>query len=95
MTGGADITAATIAARVLSSLMNYLINYFFVFQSQAAHQRSAPLYTILTVLQTLASAFLVALLVSFVPALPELGANIPVDVALFVITYLVQNAFVY
>ena len=32
------ITAATIAARVLSSLMNYLINYFFVFQSQAAHQ---------------------------------------------------------
>ena len=93
--GAFYISAATIAARVLSSLMNYLINYFFVFQSQAAHQRSATLYTILTVLKTLASAFLVALLVSFVPALPELGAKIPVDVALFVINYLVQNAFVY
>lgn len=89
------ITAATIAARVLSSLMNYLINYFFVFQSRAAHQRSATLYTILTVLKTLASAFLVALLVSLLPGLPELGAKIPVDVALFVINYLVQNAFVY
>ncbi len=89
------ITAATIAARELSSLMHYLINYSLVFQRQAAHRRSATLYTILTVLKTLASAFLVALLVSFVPALPELGAKIPVDVALFVINYLVQNAFVY
>ena len=89
------ITAATIVARVLSSLMNYLINYFFVFQSRAAHQRSATLYTILTILKTLASAFFVSLLVGLVPGLPELGAKIPVDVALFVINYLVQNAFVY
>ena len=86
------ITAATIAARVLSSLINYLINYFFVFQSRAAHQRSATLYTIL---KTLTSAFLVALLVSLLPGLPELGAKIPVDVALFVLNYLIQNAFVY
>jgi len=89
------ITAATIAARVLSSLMNYLINYFFVFQSRAAHQRSAALYTILTILKTLASAFFVSLLVGLVPTLPDLGVKIPVDVALFVINYLLQNAFVY
>ena len=89
------ITAATIAARVLSRLINYLINYFFVFQSHAAHQRSAALYTLLTVLKTLASAALVSLVVTLLPGVPEIEAKIPVDVALFVANYLLQNAFVY
>ena len=56
----AAIVAATVAARVLSSLCNYLINYFLVFQSHTAHGRSASLYTVITVLKTLASALLVA-----------------------------------
>ncbi len=89
------ITAATIAARVLSSLMNYLINYFFVFQSHAAHHRSAVLYGVITVLKTLASAFLVTLATSWIPGLPELAAKIPADILLFVVNYLLQNFLVY
>lgn len=90
------IVAATILARVLSSLCNYLMNYFLVFHSHTAHGRSAGLYTVITVLKTLASALLVAALVTMLPVgTPELTAKIPVDVALFFLNYLAQKSFVY
>ena len=90
------IVAATILARVLSSLCNYLMIYFLVFHSHTAHGRSAGLYTVITVLKTLASALLVAALVTMLPVgTPELAAKIPVDVALFFLNYLAQKAFVY
>ena len=90
------IVAATILARVLSSLCNYLLNYFLVFHSHTAHGKSASLYTVITVLKTLVSALLVAALAGLLPAgTPELAAKIPVDVALFFVNYLLQKAFVY
>lgn len=93
---GPAIVAATILARVLSSLCNYLLNYFLVFHSHTAHGKSASLYTVITVLKTLASALLVAALAGWLPAgTPELAAKIPVDVALFFANYLLQKAFVY
>ena len=93
---GLAIVAATILARVLSSLCNYLLNYFLVFHSHTAHGKSASLYTVITVLKTLASALLVALLAGWLPAgVPELAVKIPVDVALFFVNYLAQKAFVY
>ena len=54
----------------------YLVPRCLLYTSRAAHQRSATLYTILTILKTLASAFFVSLLVGLVPGLPELGAKI-------------------
>lgn len=91
-----SIVAATILARVLSSLCNYLLNYFLVFHSHTSHGRSASLYTLITVLKTLASALLVAGLAGWLPAgVPELAVKIPVDVALFFANYLLQKAFVY
>lgn len=96
MPEAAAIIAATIAARVLSSLCNYLINYFLVFHSHTAHGRSASLYTVITVIKTLASALLVAALAGLLPAaVPELAIKVPVDVALFFVNYLVQKAIVY
>lgn len=91
-----SVVAATILARVLSSLCNYLLNYFLVFHSHTAHGRSASLYTIITVLKTMASAFLVAGLVSVLPlGTPELAAKIPVDCTLFFLNYLLQKRLVY
>lgn len=90
------ILAATVAARILSSLCNYLLNYFLVFHSHATHTRSAALYTTITVLKTLASALLVSALVGIFPAgTPELAAKIPVDCLLFFLNYLLQKKFVY
>lgn len=90
------ILAATVAARVVSSLCNYLLNYFLVFHSHTAHGRSASLYTVITVLKTLASALLVARLAVLLPVgTPELAAKIPVDVGLFFLNYLAQKLLVY
>ena len=89
------ILAATIAARVLSSLCNYLLNYFLVFHSHTSHGRSATLYTTVTVLKTLCSGVLVAGLAGLLPAVPELFLKIPVDCALFFVNYLAQKKFVY
>ena len=90
------ILAATIAARVLSSLCNYLLNYFLVFHSHATHTRSATLYTTVTVIKTACSAVFVAALARLLPAaVPELAIKIPVDCLLFFANYLVQKRFVY
>ena len=98
-----DLAAFTLLCNALrphlpagALILNYLINYFFVFHSRAAHGRSAGLYTVITVLKTLASALLVAGLAALLPAgTPELALKIPVDVALFFANYLLQKAFVY
>lgn len=90
------ILAATAAARALSSLCNYLINYFLVFHSRTRHGRSAALYAAVTVLKTAASALLVAGLAAMLPAaVPELAIKIPVDCGLFFVNYLAQKRFVY
>ena len=90
------IMAATIAARVLSSLVNYLLNYFLVFHSRAQHTRSAMLYTTITVLKTLLSGVLVSVIAGWLPAaVPELAVKVPVDVLLFFFNYLLQKKFVY
>lgn len=92
----AAILAATVLARVASSLCNYLLNYFLVFHSHTRHGRSATLYTTVTVVKTAASALLVAGLAAVLPAaVPELGIKIPVDCLLFFVNYLVQKHFVY
>ena len=92
----AAIIVATIIARILSSLCNYLVNYFFVFHSHTSHSRSVSLYTVITVLKTLASALLVAGAAALLPVdIPELVIKIPVDVALFFLNYLLQKTFVY
>lgn len=89
------ILAATIAARVLSSLCNYLLNYFLVFHSNTSHERSASLYTAITVFKTLCSGVLVAGLAKALPVVPELFLKVPVDCALFFVNYLAQKKFVY
>lgn len=91
----AAILTATIAARILSSLCNYLLNYFLVFHSCTAHGRSATLYTTVTILKTLCSGMLVAGLAGMLPATPELFLKIPVDCTLFFVNYLAQKKFVY
>ena len=81
---------------MLSSLCNYLINYFLVFHAHTAHGRSATLYTTVTVIKTACSAVFVAALARLLPAaVPELAIKIPVDCLLFFANYLVQKRFVY
>lgn len=89
------VTAATIAARVLSSLVNYLFNYSLVFHSSAGRGSSAAKYAALTAAKTMCSALLVSLAAAMIPAVPELAVKLPVDVGLFFVNYLIQKRFVY
>lgn len=91
----AAIVAATCAARVLSSLVNYLINYFLVFHSRASYGRSAGLYTVITAAKTLCSALAVAAAAPLLPAVPRVGLKACADTLLFFVNYLLQKAFVY
>ena len=69
---------------------------FWCSTATTAHGRSASLYTVITVLKTLASALLVARLAVLLPVgTPALAAKIPVDVGLFFLNYLAQKLLVY
>ena len=89
------IVAATVMARVISAIYNYLINYSVVFKSNAGHKGAAFRYFCLAVVQMSVSAFLVSHLYSLVPGAAELLVKIPVDVTLFFISFQIQRAFVY
>lgn len=89
------VMAATVLARALSGLVNYLINYFLVFHSRASYGRSAGLYAFITVVKTLASGLLVAKLAPLLTFLPRVGTKAGVDTLLFFLNYLCQKAFVY
>ena len=89
------VTAATVAARVLSATYNYLINYLFVFRSGKSHTSSFPKYVVLAVAQMSLSAGLVTLLVFLIPGVSELLFKIPVDVILFLLSFYIQRRFVY
>ena len=88
------IVLSTVAARVLSSLYNFGINYRVVFKSGEAVWKSAVKYFILAAIQMSCSAFLVSLIHSFTGGW-EIAVKIPVDVLLFFVSFWIQREAVY
>lgn len=95
ISSAAYVAVATVLARVLSALYNYLVNYKFVFSSGKKHGKSFPRYVLLAAIQMSLSAALVTLLVVLFPAVPEIGFKIPVDIVLFLASYYIQRRFIY
>ena len=88
------ILLATILARVISSVCNYLINRVLVFQSNADALQSGSSYAILTIAKTAASAFSVsALYQSFGGS--KLFWKILMDVTLFFVSFLCQKLLIF
>ena len=79
---------------MLSAVYNFGINYRVVFQSGAAVWKSALKYFLLAALQMGCSAFLVSLIYSFTGGW-EIAVKIPVDVALFFLSFWIQREAVY
>lgn len=88
------ITAATVAARVLSAFYNYSLNYKVVFQSESSIGKTLPRYAALAVAQMGLSALLVNLLYPHFGG-AEVLVKIPVDVILFFLSFVIQREFVY
>ncbi len=85
------ISIATVIARIISSVYNFLMNKQVVFIKEGNMVRSAIGYYTLCILQMAASAGLVILLHYMLP-IPETGAKIIVDSLLFVISYHVSRS---
>lgn len=91
---GMQILLATAAARVLSSLYNYFVNKNFVFQNKSKHQRSIFKYYLLCIFQMLCSAFAVWGIHMLLP-LNKVVIKAIVDLLLFIISYQIQQRFIF
>ena len=92
--GSLYVTVSTVGARVISATYNYLINYRVVFHSSSSRAASLTKYVTLAVVQMSLSAILVT---AFHYAIGgrEVLIKIPVDTALFFVSYFIQREIVY
>ncbi|MCM1124017.1 MAG: bifunctional glycosyltransferase family 2/GtrA family protein [Eubacterium sp.] len=88
------IVAATVLARVISAVYNFLINYRVVFQSEGNLAAAAGKYFLLAVCQMMCSAFLVNALYGLIGG-TEVLVKMPVDIFLFFVSFVIQREFVY
>ena len=89
------IAVATAAARCVSAMVNYTLNYIVVFHSKRNVTRSLAKFVAVTVVQLVMSAILVSVFVHMFHAASEVGTKIRVDVFLFFVSYVIQRKFVF
>ena len=89
--------AATYGARIVSAVVNFLLNRNIVFQDSSSPGRAAVRYTALAVVQAAASAALVYLVRRLTGStrLMETAIKVPVDIALFLLSYQIQKKWVF
>ena len=87
------VAAATVGARLVSGVVNFLLNHFFSFRSKGRLEEELPKYAILFVIQMFLSSGLVAMLSAGL--LPAVVAKLIVDTSLFVASYVVQKKLVF
>lgn len=88
------IFVATVAARILSALYNYTINYNKVFKAKNQVGTSMIKYALLAIAIVIVSGVSVSKLHEIL-MVPELAIKIPVDILLFVVSFVVQKLFVF
>ena len=93
--GTAYVIVATVIARIISAIYNYLINYRFVFKSQKSHSGSAARYATLAIMQMCASALLVTGGVTLLPGISETLIKLAADTCLFFVSYYIQRRHVF
>lgn len=88
-----NILIATIIARVISSLYNYLVNSRIVFKSYT--KTSIIKYYCLVVIQMFVSAFLVSTISSWLVNVNDTIIKFFVDVFIFIVNYFIQKEVVF
>lgn len=88
------ILAATVIARVVSSVVNYIINHKTVFKAREGNIKSVIRYYLLCAVQMLCSAALVYCGVSIL-MINETISKLIVDIALFLISFYIQREWVF
>ena len=88
------LVLATILARVCSATYNFLVNYKVVFKSDMKMGKAMIRYFVLAVIQMSLSAILVNTIYPFMGG-AEILVKIPVDVFLFLASFVIQRELVY
>lgn len=88
------ILAATILARVCSSIFNFIVNKHAVFESEETSYITAIKYFSLCIVQMMSSALLVQLLY-WMSGIFESGLKIGVDIFLFFISFHIQREWIF
>lgn len=91
----AYIAMATIAARIVSAIYNYAMNYNIVFKSNESVQKAGVKYAILAAIQMGLSAIYVTLFLKLMPIVPEIVIKMIIDVSIFFISYHIQQKYVF
>lgn len=89
------IAVSTVAARCISSIYNYLLNYKFVFISHTDVKLSGIKYFALVIIQMILSALLVTGAAVIMPVVPEVALKMIVDTFLFFVSYKIQQRYVF
>lgn len=89
------VAIATIAARVISAIYNYLINYLLVFKSKERISNSGIKYFVLAIVQMGMSAVLVSAGVGLCPFIPKIIIKIIIDSILFLASYYMQQKYIF
>ncbi len=89
------IIIATILARIISSLFNYLMNKDKVFKSNKNMQETIIKYYSLVVVAMLTSAFVVNALSKIFNNLDPVFIKIPIEFLIFIGNYLIQKKFIF
>lgn len=89
------VPVATIAARIISAIYNYFLNYKIVFKSGKSITGSSVKYVLLAVVQMMCSAVLTTVFISFTGVSVEILIKIPIDVFLFLVSYKIQKKYVF
>ena len=88
------LVLATILARICSAVYNFLINYKVVFKSDMKMGKASLRYFVLAVIQMSLSAVLVNTIYPLMGG-AEILIKIPVDVLLFLASFVIQREMVY
>ena len=89
------IMAATICARVISAVYNFMINFKVVFKGKGSKLKAAVKYVALAAVIMILSGLLVSLFHGMLYTVPEVCVKIPVDCLLFLLSFFIQREIVY
>ena len=92
---GMGVFMATVSARVISAIYNYLINYKFVFKSRASKGASLTKYALLAIIQMCVSAGVVSLIAFILHLETTTLVKAIVDTLLFFLSYTIQQKLVF
>ncbi len=93
ITGKYYILIATIIARIISSIYNYLVNANMVFKNK--NKSSFVKYVVLVIIQMFVSGIGVTYFAKLLPKISSVLIKVVVDIIIFIVNFVIQREFIF